>query len=295
MSTLKELKNRIKSINSTKQVTGAMKMVSAARLRKARNHLEASVPYSTTMGEVFSRLASIYSLSPDEPKLIAGSGEEKKYLLIVPGASRGLCGAFNVNIKKAIREKINSLKASGKEVKIITLGSKIREVIQKELGSYIIKSFDEVVKSPNFRQCTKIRDYILELFNNDEFDVSLVYYTKFINVMTQQIDYTQVLPFVLPAHPKESFGGGDEASEYEFEPRAREMLLELIPSNIAAQIYYALLENAASEQGARMTAMDNASNNAKDLVDNLTVDLNRKRQAAITKELNEIISGAEAV
>ncbi len=295
MSTLKELKNRIKSINSTQQITKAMKMVSAARLRKARNHLEASIPYSTNMHEVFSRLASIYTPDIDDPKLISGTGSKQKYLLIVPGSSRGLCGGFNVNIKKAIREKVNSLNSAGKEVKIITLGGKIREIMRKEFKDYIIKSFDDVVKYPNFRESIKIRDYVLNLYENDEFDVCTVYYTKFINVMTQEISSNQILPFELPKHPEVAFGAGDNNTEYLLEPKAREMLLELIPSNIAAQIYYALLENAASEQGARMTAMDNATNNANELVENLTVDLNRKRQAAITKELSEIISGAEAL
>jgi len=289
MPSLKDLKNRIGSVKSTRKITKAMQMVAAAKLRRAQEAAEAARPYAERMNAVVAGLASSVAGSEGAPRLLAGTGADKVYLLVVMTSERGLCGGFNTVIVRLARARINELLAAGKTVKILTVGKKGREQLKRDYGQYFIGHVDlSEVKRIGYNNAQGIARDILARFAADEFDVATIFYNRFQSVISQIPTAQQVIPAV--------FDGGAEASAlYDYEPSEEGILADLLPRAVATQIFTALLENAASEQGARMSAMDNATRNAGDMINKLTIVYNRSRQAAITKELIEIISGAEAL
>ncbi len=291
MPSLDDLKKRIKSVKSTQKITKAMKMVAAAKLRKAQENAEKGRPYSQKMQNIILNLTQSINDPKNAPKLLVGTGKDKTYLCVVLTADRGLCGGFNSNICKLAKTNFKRIIEEGKLLKIITVGSKGLDQIKRDYGKYIIKklSFKDK-KQISFREAKIIGDEIIKLFNQDEFDKCILFYNNFKNVITQ-IPHAQQ---IIPAEVKSS-DTKEKSLSYEFEPEEDEILEDLLPKNISTQIFKAFLENAASEQGSRMTAMDNATRNAGDLVDKLTINYNRSRQASITKELIEIISGAESL
>ncbi|MDP3341179.1 F0F1 ATP synthase subunit gamma [Frigidibacter sp.] len=289
MPSLKDLKNRIGSVKSTRKITKAMQMVAAAKLRRAQEAAEAARPYAERMNAVVAGLASSVAGSEGAPRLLAGTGADKVHLLVVMTSERGLCGGFNTVIVRLARAKINELLAAGKTVKIITVGKKGREQLKRDYGQYVVGHVDlSEVKRIGYDNAQGIARDILARFNANEFDVATIFYNRFQSVISQIPTAQQVIPAV--------FDGGAEASSlYDYEPSEEGILADLLPRSVATQIFTALLENAASEQGARMSAMDNATRNAGDMINKLTIVYNRSRQAAITTELIEIISGAEAL
>ncbi len=293
MPSLDDLKKRIKSVKSTQKITKAMKMVAAAKLKKAQDNAEKGRPYSEKIQNIILNLTKSISDPSNAPKLLIGSGKDEVYLCIVMTADRGLCGGFNSNICKLAKQKFRKIINDGKKLKIITVGSKGHDQIKTEFGQYIIdkKSFKDK-KQISFNEANKIGKIILDLFENNGFDRCLIFYNNFKNVITQIPKAEQIIPALINKNDEKK---DNEKFTYEFEPEEDEILEELLPKNISTQIYKAFLENAASEQGSRMTAMDNATRNAGDLVDKLTINYNRSRQASITKELIEIISGAESL
>jgi len=292
MPSLDDLKKRIKSVKSTQKITKAMKMVAAAKLRKAQESAEKGRPYSQKMQNIILNLTKSINDPQNAPKLLVGTGEDKKYLCVVLTADRGLCGGFNSNICKLAKTNFKKILGDGKELSIITAGSKGYDQIKREYEKYIIKKFSfKDKKNISFNEANEIGKEIISLFNQNKFDKCIIFYNNFKNVITQIPQAQQIIP-VETKNLKES---NDESFSYEFEPEEDEILEDLLPKNISTQVFKALLENAASEQGSRMTAMDNATRNAGDLVDKLTIDYNRSRQASITKELIEIISGAESL
>ena len=292
MPTLDDLKKRIKSVKSTQKITKAMKMVAAAKLRKAQENAEKGRPYSQKMQNIVLNLTKSFNDPENAPKLMIGTGENKIYLCIVLTADRGLCGGFNSNICRLAKNNFKKLLSEGKKLKIITVGSKGLDQIKREYGKYIIKniSFKEK-KVISFNEAEIVGKEIIDLFNKKEFDKCVLFYSNFKNVITQIPQMQQIIP----AGKIELTDNKEEGISYEFEPDEDEILEDLLPKNISTQVFKAFLENAASEQGSRMTAMDNATRNAGDLVDKLTINYNRTRQASITKELIEIISGAESL
>ena len=291
MPSLDDLKKRIKSVKSTQKITKAMKMVAAAKLRKAQESAEKGRPYSERLQNIILNLTQNISDPSNSPKLLTGTGKNEIYLCVVMTADRGLCGGFNSNICKLAKVHLKKLLSDGKKVKILTVGSKGYDQLKREYNNYIIKSIDfKERKKITFKEANEVADIILDLFNNNQFDNCLIFYNNFKNVITQIPTKQQIIPAVIEKDKK-----SDELNFYEFEPDEDEILDELLPKNISTQIFKAFLENAASEQGSRMTAMDNATRNAGELVDKLTINYNRSRQAAITKELIEIISGAESL
>ena len=292
MATLDDLKKRIKSVKSTQKITKAMKMVAAAKLRKAQENAEKGRPYSQKMQNIVLNLTKSFNDPENAPKLMIGTGEDKIYLCIVLTADRGLCGGFNSNICRLAKNNFKKLLSEGKKLKIITVGSKGLDQIKREYGKYIIKniSFKEK-KVISFNEAEIVGKEIIDLFNKKEFDKCVLFYSNFKNVITQIPQMQQIIP----AGKIELTDNKEEGISYEFEPDEDEILEDLLPKNISTQVFKAFLENAASEQGSRMTAMDNATRNAGDLVDKLTINYNRSRQASITKELIEIISGAESL
>jgi|TARA_B100001057_G_scaffold445269_1_gene482826 F-type H+-transporting ATPase subunit gamma len=292
MPSLDDLKKRIKSVKSTQKITKAMKMVAAAKLRKAQESAERGRPYSEKMQNIILNLTKSINDPQNAPKLLVGTGEDKKYLCVVLTADRGLCGGFNSNICKLAKNNFKKILSEGKELKIITVGSKGYDQIRREYNKYIIKklSFKDK-KNITFNEADEVGNEILSLFNQNEFDKCIIFYNNFKNVITQIPQAQQIIP----AETKNIKDNETEDFTYEFEPDEDEILEDLLPKNISTQVFKALLENAASEQGSRMTAMDNATRNAGDLVDKLTINYNRSRQASITKELIEIISGAESL
>ena len=292
MPTLDDLKKRIKSVKSTQKITKAMKMVSAAKLRKAQDNAEKGRPYSQKMQNIVLNLTKSFNDPENAPKLMIGTGEDKIYLCIVLTADRGLCGGFNSNICRLAKNNFKKLLSEGKKLKIITVGSKGLDQIKREYGKYIIKniSFKEK-KVISFNEAEIVGKEIIDLFNKKEFDKCVLFYSNFKNVITQ----IPQMQKIIPAGKIELTDNKEEGISYEFEPDEDEILEDLLPKNISTQVFKAFLENAASEQGSRMTAMDNATRNAGDLVDKLTINYNRSRQASITKELIEIISGAESL
>ena len=294
MPSLDDLKKRIKSVKSTQKITKAMKMVAAAKLRKAQENAEKGRPYSQKMQNIILNLTKSISDPENAPKLLVGTGKDQVYLCVVLTADRGLCGGFNSNICKLAKNNFKKLLNEGKEIKIITVGSKGLDQIKREYGKYVIKKLNfKEKKQISFNEAEIVGKEIIELFNKDEFDKCIIFYNNFKNVITQIPQAQQIIP----AETKESNHKDkmEEKLSYEFEPDEDEILEDLLPKNISTQVFKALLENAASEQGSRMTAMDNATRNAGDLVDKLTINYNRSRQASITKELIEIISGAESL
>ena len=292
MPSLEDLKKRIKSVKSTQKITKAMKMVAAAKLRKAQESAEKGRPYSEKMQNIILNLTKSINNTQNAPKLLVGTGEDKKYLCVVLTADRGLCGGFNSNICKLAKSNFKKILSEGKELKIITVGSKGLDQIKREYGNYVIKKFSfKDKKRISFNEADIIGQEIINLFNKNEFDKCILFYNNFKNVITQIPQAQQIIP----AQKEQSDNNDEKLVSYEFEPDEDEILDDLLPKNISTQVFKALLENAASEQGSRMTAMDNATRNAGDLVDKLTINYNRSRQASITKELIEIISGAESL
>tara|TARA_B100002052_G_C15846223_1_gene582653 strand:+ start:124 stop:1002 length:879 start_codon:yes stop_codon:yes gene_type:complete len=292
MPSLDDLKKRIKSVKSTQKITKAMKMVAAAKLRKAQENAEKGRPYSEKLQNIILNLTKSISDMENAPKLLSGTGKDQIYLCLVLTADRGLCGGFNSNICKLAKMEFKKIISSGKVLKIITAGSKGYDQIKREYEKYIIKKFNfKDKKQISFKDAELIGNEIITLFNKNEFDKCILFYNNFKNVITQIPKSQQIIP---TKNENLSFDKKDQIT-YEFEPDEDEILEDLLPKNISTQIFKALLENAASEQGSRMTAMDNATRNAGELVDKLTINYNRSRQASITKELIEIISGAESL
>ena len=290
MPSLKDLKNRIASVKSTRKITKAMQMVAAAKLRRAQDAAEASRPYTDRFNTVMDGLASGAAGSASAPRLLSGTGSDQTHLLVVMTAERGLCGGFNGNIAKLARTHAQKLLAQGKTVKILTVGKKGRDVIKRDLGDHFVEHVDlSAVKRISYHNAQSIAKDVLVKFDGGEFDIATIFFSRFENVVTQHPTASQIIPAQFEAVE------GGETSLYDYEPSEETVLADLLPRGVATQIFAALLENAASEQGARMSAMDNATRNAGDMIDKLTIEYNRSRQAKITNELIEIISGAEAL
>tara|TARA_B110000902_G_scaffold64949_1_gene77145 strand:+ start:841 stop:1713 length:873 start_codon:yes stop_codon:yes gene_type:complete len=290
LPSLKDLKNRIASVKSTRKITKAMQMVAAAKLRRAQDAAEASRPYTDRFNTVMGGLASGAAGSASAPRLLSGTGSDQTHLLVVMTAERGLCGGFNGNIAKLARSHAQKLLAQGKTVKILTVGKKGRDVIKRDLGDHFVEHVDlSAVKRISYHNAQSIAKDVLVKFDGGEFDIATIFFSRFENVVTQHPTASQIIPAQFEAVE------GGETSLYDYEPSEEAVLADLLPRGVATQIFAALLENAASEQGARMSAMDNATRNAGDMIDKLTIEYNRSRQAKITNELIEIISGAEAL
>ena len=292
MPSLDDLKKRIKSVKSTQKITKAMKMVAAAKLRKAQESAEKGRPYSQNMQNIILNLTKSITDLENAPKLLVGTGKDNTYLCVVLTADRGLCGGFNSNICKLAKSNFKKFLSEGKDLKIITVGTKGLDQIKRDYEKYIIKklSFKEK-KQITYNEAEIVGNEIINLFKQNQFDKCILFYNNFKNVITQIPQAQQIIP----AESKIEENKEENFLSYEFEPDEDEILEDLLPKNISTQVFKAFLENAASEQGSRMTAMDNATRNAGDLVDKLTINYNRSRQASITKELIEIISGAESL
>ena len=293
MPSLKDLRNRITSVKSTQKITKAMKMVAAAKLRKAQENAEKSRFYSEKMNEIIINLKNAITDISSAPPLLIGNGSSEKHLCVVMTADRGLCGGFNTNICKKSREFMNELLKNGRNLKIITVGSKSYDQLRRLYGKYIVEKISfKNQKNIQVSDANFISNKIISMFQNKEFDICTIFYSKFKSVISQEPVGQQIIPVkndeILKNHSL-------DFAQYEYEPDEQEILNNLLPKNISTQIFKGLLENAASEQGARMSAMDNASRNAGDLIEKLTINYNRSRQAVITKELIEIISGAETL
>ena len=291
MPSLKDLKNRIESVKNTRKITKAMQMVAAAKLRRAQEAAEAGRPYAERFNAVLGSLAASVGGSDSAPMLLRGTGSDQTHLLVVMTAERGLCGGFNSNIAKLAKQHAADLVAAGKTVKIITVGKKGRDSMKRDLGDYYIEHVDlSEVKRIGYTNAQDIAKGVLSRFEAGEFDVATIFYARFINVVSQVPIAQQIIPASF-----EAIEGDAAATLYDYEPDEEAILADLLPRGVATQIFSALLENGASEQGARMSAMDNATRNAGDMIDKLTIEYNRSRQAVITNELIEIISGAEAL
>ncbi len=292
MPSLKDLKNRIGSVKSTQKITKAMQMVAAAKLRRAEEAATAARPYAERMGTVLGNLAAGMTEGAQGPKLLTGTGKDDTHLLIVAAADRGLCGGFNSSIVRMAREEIVRLQGKGKKVKIFTVGKKSYEQLKRLYGELIIEQMDlSASKTVNFDQAKDIADKVLDMYEAGEFDVATVFFGRYQSVIAQIPTAAQIIP----ASPPDTGEDAEAAAPYDYEPDEEEILATLLPRYVAVQIFRALLENAASEQGARMSAMDNATRNAGDMIDQLNLQYNRARQAQITTELVEIIAGAESV
>ncbi|WP_298721940.1 F0F1 ATP synthase subunit gamma [uncultured Ferrovibrio sp.] len=296
MPSLKSLRVRINSVKSTQKITKAMKMVAASKLRRAQEAAEQARPYAERMAKILSSLAAGQAGAENAPRLLVGTGSDQVHLLVVATAERGLCGAFNSSIVKLARRRIDELTAAGKTVKILCVGKKGRDQLRRDHASKIVDTLDlSKSKKIGFAEAQEIADRVLAMFEAGEFDVATIFFNNFKSVISQIPTAQQLIPAMV--------AGGENAEAaldlggaiYEFEPDEETILTQLLPRNLSMQVYRALLENAASEQGARMTAMDNATRNAGEMIKKLTLNYNRSRQAQITKELIEIISGAEAV
>ena len=290
MPSLKDLKNRIESVKSTRKITKAMQMVAAAKLRRAQEAAEEARPYAERFNAVMAGLAASVGGSDSAPKLLRGTGSDQVHLLVVMTAERGLCGGFNSNIAKLARQQASALTAQGKTVKILTVGKKGRDAMKRDFGDLYVGHVDLTeVKRIGYADAQGIAKDILDRFDAGEFDVATIFFAEFVNVVTQVPTAQQIIP----AKFDEETAG--EGTLYDYEPDEEAILADLLPKGVATAIFSALLENGASEQGARMSAMDNATRNAGEMIDKLTIEYNRSRQAVITNELIEIISGAEAL
>ena len=291
MPSLKDLKNRIETVKSTRKITKAMQMVAAAKLRRAQDAAESSRPYTERFNAVMSQLAASVGSSDTAPKLLSGTGSDQTQLLVVMTAERGLCGGFNGNIAKLAKTHAQKLLAEGKTVKIITVGKKGRDAMKRDFGDHFIHHVDLTeVKRVGYADAQSIAKDVLARFDAGEFDVATIFFARFENVVAQHPTAQQIIPAM--------FDAADDAGDvalYDYEPSEEAILADLLPRGVATAIFSALLENGASEQGARMSAMDNATRNAGEMIDKLTIEYNRSRQAVITNELIEIISGAEAL
>ena len=292
MPSLKDLRNRITSVKSTQRITAAMKMVAAAKLRRAQEHALAARPYAERMEDMLRSLSD--SSGAGGSPLLVGTGSDKTHLLVLISADRGLCGGFNISLMRGLREEIKRLQAEGKTVQLFIIGRKGVGLARREFADLIVEVAEDISKpSPSFEAASNIADSLMQRFSNNEFDSCTVFYNKFVSALTQTVTPQQLIPFSLAEDGAESIVTASSA--HEFEPSEEQILDELLPRNISMQIFRAMLESFASEQGARMTAMDNATRNAGDMINKLTLNYNRSRQAQITKELIEIISGAEAL
>ncbi len=292
MPSLKDLRNRIASVKATRKITKAMQMVAAAKLRRAQEAAVAARPYSERMASVLANLSSAMEGMAGAPRLLAGTGSDQVHLLIVATAERGLCGGFNSSIAKLAREHADRLLAQGKTVKIFTVGKKGNDALKRLYGKYIVEHVDfRGVKAMSFGEAQQVANKVLAMFEAGEFDVATLFFSEFKSVIAQKPTALRLIPAEVSGGKPADLGG----AVYEAEPEEGEILADLLPRNIAVQVFRGLLENSASEQGARMSAMDNATRNAGDMINKLSIKYNRQRQAQITKELIEIISGAEAL
>lgn len=308
MPSLKDYRNRIVSVKSTRKITSAMKMVAASKLKRAQEQAEASQPYAKAMADMMARVAKGVIIGPQSPKLLIGTGKDQTHLLIVMTSDRGLAGGFNANLVRLARNEIRRLQRDGKTVKVVCVGRKARDVLRREFSSLIVESFIGIAGKPKlgFADANLVTQYVLEQFDAGAFDVATLIYNEFKSVLLQKPSTQQLIPFTgLKSDGTSKAAEQDNkrvstenkviSSPYEFEPDEETILRQLLPRNLGVQIFRALLDSAAGEQAARMTAMDNATRNAGDLIKRVTLQYNRARQAYITKELIEIISGAEAV
>ena len=296
MASLKELRNRIASVKATQKITKAMQMVAAAKLRRAQEAAEASRPYAERMDAVLANLGARVTDPTGASPILVGTGRDEVHLLVVATAERGLCGGFNSNIAKLARRHAQRLIGGGKTVKILCVGRKGFDALKRDYGAMVIDTIDlKEVKRIEFENARTIGERVLAMFGDDGFDVCTLFFSEFKSVIDQVPTALQLIPAKLPAADEGMEPEADSSAAYEYEPEEDEILKDLLPRNISTQIFRALLENAASEQGARMSAMDSATRNAGEMIDNLTLQYNRSRQALITKELIEIISGAEAL
>lgn len=300
MASLKDLRNRITSVKSTQKITKAMQMVAAAKLRRAQEQAESSRPYAERMARMMGSVAANVPSLEGAPPLMVGNGADQTHLLVVFTAERGLCGGFNTQVVRAVRAKVAELRGAGKTVKLLLVGKKGYDALRRDLSDAVVDYITlREVRTIGFDDAARVSDRIVELFEAGEFDVCTMFYNAFVSVISQKMTAQQIIPMQF-----DEAGDGDDADAgapdlagavYEFEPEESDLLTELVPRNMSVQIFKALLEGAAAEQAARMTAMDNATRNAGDMIDKLTLVYNRTRQANITKELIEIVSGAEAL
>lgn len=314
MPSLRDYRDRIKSVKSTKKITSAMKMVAASKLRRAQEQAEASQPYASAMADMMARVAKNVVVNENSSKLLVGTGSDTRHLLVMVTADRGLCGGFNTNLAKMARDKMLELTRDGKEVQLLCVGRKGRDAMKRAYGNKILQSFTGVLGASKveFSEANKVTEYILEQFEEGTFDICTLIYNEFQSVLTQKPTAQQIIPFALPdvdaADDAQQDGESEQAEEavakpekqgasspYDFEPEEEQILNALLPRNIGVQIFRSLLDSSAGEHAARMTAMDNATRNAGEMINDLTLQYNRARQAFITKELIEIISGAEAL
>lgn len=297
MPSLKDLKSRIASTKATQRITQAMKMVAAAKLRRAQEQAEAARPYAERMERMLGSLASGVKPGQGGPKLLVGTGASDVHLMVLVSSDRGLCGGFNANLVRYVRRTVAKLVAEGKTPKLIIVGRKATGVLRRDLKAYFVETYEELVKpAPAFEHAGLIADKILSMYAAGEFDTCSVIYNRFQSALTQVVTDQQLIPFVAPETDDEAEDAPDlGGAVYEYEPSEEQILVDLLPRNLSVQVFRAMLESFASEQGARMTAMDSASRNAGEMINALTLTYNRSRQAQITKELIEIISGAEAI
>ena len=302
MANLKELKTRISSVKSTQKITSAMKMVAASRLRRAQEAAEAARPYAERMERMIAAVMESQQSIQSAPKLLAGNSSDETYLFVIITSDRGLCGGFNSSIVREARNRIRGLLSAGKTVKLLCVGRKGRDQLKSEFAASIVKTYEGIGRSGvKFSEAEDLTSDLIEMFEADEFDICTVVYNKFVSVITQVVTSQQIIPVDLVgleqvSEEDEGLSTKEKPSAiYEYEPSEQEILTELLPSNLKIQVFRALLESSASEHGARMSAMDNATRNAGEMIDDLTLTFNRSRQAKITSELIEIISGAEAL
>lgn len=297
MASLKDMRVRINSVRSTRKITSAMKLVAGAKLRRAQEQAEAARPFAERMSAMLANVAAGVRGMPGAPALLAGTGKDERELLIVATADRGLCGAFNGSIVRATRRRILEARSAGREVKLVCVGRKGRDMLRREYGDLIKEFVDGVVgkRRLEFADVKQIAQIVLDGYEAGEFDRAVIVFNKFRSAMVQTVTFKQLVPVEAEAIQAEAGAAEEAKALYEFEPGEEEILSQLLPRNLEIQIYNALLENAASEQGARMVAMDNATRNAGEMINKLTLSYNRQRQANITRELIEIVSGAEAV
>jgi F-type H+-transporting ATPase subunit gamma len=294
MPSLKDLRNRITSVKATQKITSAMKLVAASKLRRAQEQAEAGRPYAERMARMLSSLAQ--GVEGGGPRLMAGTGKDDVHLLLVVTSDRGLCGAFNASIVREARRQIQRLQSEGRTVKLLTVGRKGRDLLRRDYSALMVQSWEDVGRRRlAYSEAQTVAERMLELFEAGGFDVASIVYNRFKSAISQIVTVQQVIPFSIPESSQPAADADELKALYEFEPNEEEILADLLPRNLSIQVYRSLLESAASEQGARMTAMDNATRNAGDMIGRLTLTYNRTRQANITKELIEIISGAEAV
>jgi F-type H+-transporting ATPase subunit gamma len=290
MASLKDLKNRIKSVKSTQKITKAMKMVAAAKLRKAQERAEEARPYAEKMEQVVASLAAGFAEDEGAPTLLRGTGKEHSHLIVVMTSDRGLCGGFNSTIIRSVKKQVQELQAQHKQVHLLCIGKKGYDQLRHDYKDLIRGRMPDITKNLCYEKAQQVAEMMFETFNEHKIDVVKIVYNKFKSAISQEVTFQQLIPLELPEMVDEA-----KCASYEFEPDEEKILEQLLPRNITIQCFKALLENNASEQGARMTAMDNATRNAGEMIDKLSLVYNRTRQAAITTELTEIISGAEAV